>query len=90
MGGEPRLTQAWIREYYGDEIRAERAELKRRLRHEKASEGPIDDTGPMVRLTAAWMRGDRQLAMEIARAVDIALDWYGDRLPREPEGDGLR
>ena len=89
MGGDSTLMRAWIEEFHGDEIRAERAELKHRLRHEKANGGPIDETGPLVRLTGAWIRGDRRLAMEIARAVDIALGWYGDRLPREPE-DGLR
>ena len=85
MGGDSRWLRAWIRQYHGDEIRAERAELKRRLRHEKANGGPIDETGPLVRLTGAWIRGDRRLAMEIARAIDIGLDWYGNRLPREPE-----
>ena len=89
MGGDPRLMQAWIQQHYGDEIRAERSELKRRLRHDRASEGAIDDTGPLVRLTGAWIRGDRRVAMETARAVDIALDWYGVRLSREP-GDDLR
>ena len=89
MGGDSTLMRAWIEEFHGDEIRAERSEFKRRLRHEKANRGPIDGTGPLVRLTGAWIRGDRRLAMEIARAVDIALGWYGDRLPREPE-DGLR
>ena len=89
MGGDSRWMRAWIRQYHGDEIRAERAELRRRLRHEKANGGPIDNTGPLVRLTAAWIRGDRRVAMETARAVDIALDWYGVRLSREP-GDDLR
>ena len=89
MRGDPRHFAAWRTQWHGDERRLEREEINSRLRQEKASLGPIDDTGPLVRLTAAWIRGDRQLAMETARAVDLELGWYGVRLPREP-GDGQR
>jgi hypothetical protein len=85
MGGDPRMMQAWIRTHHGDDFRAEQARINRGLRFERTARGPIDDTGPMVRLTSAWIRGDRQEAFQISRAIDVERGWYGHRLSREPE-----
>ncbi|MBN4052783.1 hypothetical protein JYU07_00735 [Roseiflexus sp. AH-315-K22] len=87
MGGDPRMMQAWLEEYHGDEIRDELAEIKRRLQYEKANAGPVDDTGPIVRLVAAILRRQLRTALRIACALDRHFGLYGTRLAGEPDGN---
>ena len=87
MQGDPRMMQAWIAEHYGDSTQDECAELKRRLRYEKANIGPVDDTGPIVRLVAAILRRQFLKALKIACALDRYFGLYGVRLPYEPDKD---
>jgi len=64
--------------------------LRRRLREQQAAETRPDQRGPACRLIGAIMRGDWKTALQIAAAIDHALDWNGRTLNREPTdpGDG--
>lgn len=65
--------------------RLEWDEVRARLRRSAALRGPLAGRGPFVRLTLAWIRGDRQAALACAQAIDDELGWVGYRLNGEPE-----